>query len=77
MLLPMINPRAHFRPFYLRMALAALPMMALLPACSPRCCDCSTSEIFTKNICEDNMPAGFTSWEACSGALEQGGCRCD
>lgn len=58
-------------------ALVVFLLVATLSSCQKKCCDCSTSEIFTKDICNDELPAGFTSWEACREALQEGGCTCD
>lgn len=49
----------------------------LFPSCGKKCCNCVGSEIYMKDICEDTMPVGFTSWDACRSALREGGCICE
>ena len=56
--------------------LLALTLMVGFISCEKKCCDCSKSEIYEKDICEDQLPAGFTSWEVCRDAMQDGGCMC-
>lgn len=41
---------------------------------------CNTQECCTWNgaeVCEDDLPAGFTDWDAYKAAVEAGGGNCD
>gem|GEM_PF-2786841 len=70
----MNRPSIHSRTMLLNgfMLLACTMLMA----CEKKCCDCSKSEIYNRDICEDQLPAGFTSWEVCRDAMQDGGCVC-
>jgi hypothetical protein len=65
-----------YRLSLLRTLLLAFALFAGFTSCEKKCCDCSKSEIYEKDICEDQLPAGFTSWEVCRDAMQDGGCVC-